>query len=156
VLSKKELDEQVEVRKKEAKEFEVKMRQKVSTIGNIVGPNAPNALTEVSDYCTAQIFNGFMVTKDKNVIVRTWQSDGKVGEPVGEPDIMPHHEVLLRLDAIDLDRGMSLLELSLTLQKAHRCRDIPKAPRLLDTEGISSPMTGSISTKPSFLMGWTI
>ena len=156
MLSKKELDEQVEVRKKEAKEFEVKMRQKASTIGNIVGPNAPNALTEVSGYCTAQMFSRFMVTKDKNVVVRTWKPAGEPGEPVGRPDIMPHHEVLLRLDAIDLDRGMSLLELFLTLQKANRCRDIPKAPRLLDTEDISSPMTASTSIKPSFLMVWTI
>ena len=102
------------------------MRQKASTIGNIVGPNAPNALTEVSDYCTTQMFNKFMVTKDKNVIVRTWQPTGEAGEPVGRPDIMPHHEVLLRLDAIDLDRGMFLLKLFLTLQKANPCGDIQR------------------------------
>ena len=132
------------------------MRQKASTIGNIVGPNAPNALTEVSGYCISQIFNRFMVTKDKNVVVRTWQPAGEANEPVEKPDIMPHHEVLLRLDAIDLDRGMSLLELFLALQKTNRCRDIPKAPRLLGTEGTSSPTMASTSIKPSFLMGSTI
>lgn len=44
---KKEIDTQVEEKKKEAKEFEIKMRQKASTVGNIVGKNAPVSLTEV-------------------------------------------------------------------------------------------------------------
>jgi seryl-tRNA synthetase len=48
VAAKKVIDAEVEAKKKEAKEFEIKMRQKASTIGNIVGPNAPVSLTEVS------------------------------------------------------------------------------------------------------------
>jgi seryl-tRNA synthetase len=48
VVVKKEIDTQVEEKKKEAKEFEIKMRQKASTIGNIVGKDAPVSLTEVS------------------------------------------------------------------------------------------------------------
>ena len=39
---------QVEEKKKEAREFEMKMRQKASTVGNIVGKNVPVSLTEVS------------------------------------------------------------------------------------------------------------
>lgn len=48
VTAKKEIDAQVEAKKKEAKDFEVTMRQKASTIGNIVGKNVPVSLTEVS------------------------------------------------------------------------------------------------------------
>lgn len=47
MAAKKEIDAQVEAKKKEAKEFEIKMRQKAGTIGNIVGKNAPVSLTEV-------------------------------------------------------------------------------------------------------------
>ena len=49
VAAKKEIDAQVENKKKEAKEFEIKMRQKASMVGNIVGKDAPVSLTEVSD-----------------------------------------------------------------------------------------------------------
>jgi seryl-tRNA synthetase len=47
VAAKKEIDAQVEAKKKEAKEFETKMRAKACTVGNIVGKNAPVSLTEV-------------------------------------------------------------------------------------------------------------
>lgn len=47
VAEKKEIDAQVEAKKKEAKDFEVTMRQKASKIGNIVGKNVPVSLTEV-------------------------------------------------------------------------------------------------------------
>jgi seryl-tRNA synthetase len=48
VATKKEIDAQVEEKKKEAREFEIKMRQKASTVGNIVGKNVPVSLTEVN------------------------------------------------------------------------------------------------------------
>ncbi|KAF5384438.1 hypothetical protein D9615_003329 [Tricholomella constricta] len=91
VAAKKAIDAEVEAKKKEAKEFEIKMRQKAGTIGNIVGPNAPVSLTE-----------------DDNVTVRTWHPEGETEEPPARPDILPHHEVLLRLDAMDLDRGAKI------------------------------------------------
>ncbi|KAG6856631.1 hypothetical protein H0H87_002381 [Tephrocybe sp. NHM501043] len=91
VAEKKAIDAEVEAKKKEAKEFEVKMRQKAGTIGNIVGPNAPVSLTE-----------------DDNVTVRTWFPASETEEPPARPDILPHHEVLLRLDAMDLDRGAKI------------------------------------------------
>lgn len=47
VAAKKEIDAQVEEKKKEAREFEIKMRQKASTVGNIVGKDVPVSLTEV-------------------------------------------------------------------------------------------------------------
>ena len=47
VASKKELDAQVEANRKKTKEFEVTMRQRTSTVGNIVGKAVPVSLTEV-------------------------------------------------------------------------------------------------------------
>ncbi|KAF9467135.1 hypothetical protein BDZ94DRAFT_1156616 [Collybia nuda] len=91
VAAKKEIDAQVEAKKKEAREFEIKMRQKAGTIGNIVGKNAPVSLTE-----------------DDNVTIRTWHRIDEGEEPALKADILPHHEVLLRLDAMDLDRGAKI------------------------------------------------
>jgi seryl-tRNA synthetase len=47
VASKKELDAQVEANRKKTKEFEVTMRQRTATVGNIVGKDAPVSQTEV-------------------------------------------------------------------------------------------------------------
>ena len=37
--------------------------------------------------------------------LRTWHPAGPNAEFEKKADIMPHHEVLLRLDAMDMDRG---------------------------------------------------
>ena len=47
VAKKKGIDAQVAAKRAEAKELEAKMRQKASTVGNIVGKNVPVSLTEV-------------------------------------------------------------------------------------------------------------
>jgi seryl-tRNA synthetase len=47
VAAKKELDAKVDAMRKESKDFEAKMRQKASTIGNIVGKDVPVSQTEV-------------------------------------------------------------------------------------------------------------
>ncbi|TFL03895.1 hypothetical protein BDV98DRAFT_544399 [Pterulicium gracile] len=91
VAKKKELDAQVDAQKKASKEFEVKMRLKASTVGNIVGKNAPVSQTE-----------------DDNVVMRTWHNPAEPDEPEQRPNILPHHEVLLRLDAMDLERGSKI------------------------------------------------
>ncbi|KAF5313421.1 hypothetical protein D9611_008534 [Ephemerocybe angulata] len=91
VAEKKELDAQVVAKKKEATEFEIKMRAKASNVGNIVGKDAPTSLTE-----------------DDNVTVRVWDPTGEVAEPAPREGILAHHEVLLRLDAMDLDRGAKI------------------------------------------------
>ena len=44
-------------------------------------------------------------SKDDNVVLRTWDPTGELADPAERTDILPHHEVLLRLDAMDLDRG---------------------------------------------------
>ncbi|PPQ84928.1 hypothetical protein CVT26_008584, partial [Gymnopilus dilepis] len=91
VATKKEIDAQVEAKKKEAKEFEALMRQKASTVGNIVGKNVPVSLTE-----------------DDNDILKIWDPTGDTAEPAVREGILPHHEVLLRLDAMDLERGAKI------------------------------------------------
>ncbi|EAU84065.1 seryl-tRNA synthetase [Coprinopsis cinerea okayama7 len=88
VAEKKSIDAQVETKKKEAKDFEALMRQKACQVGNIVGKNVPVSLTE-----------------DDNVTIKTWDPTGNLEEPAPRPGILAHHEVLLRLDAMDLDRG---------------------------------------------------
>ncbi|KAF8208266.1 hypothetical protein K438DRAFT_1713111 [Mycena galopus ATCC 62051] len=91
VGTKKELDAKVDAIRKEAKELEVKMRKKASLVGNIVGKDVPISQTE-----------------DDNVTLRTWHPLEETDEPPMRTNIMPHHEVLLRLDAIDLDRGAKI------------------------------------------------
>ncbi|KAI0943143.1 hypothetical protein AcV7_002373 [Taiwanofungus camphoratus] len=91
VTKKKELDAQVLAKKAESKEFEQKMRQRASTVGNVVGKGVPVSLTE-----------------DDNVTLRTWHPKGDGVAVEKRTDIMPHHEVLLRLDAMDLERGAKI------------------------------------------------
>lgn len=43
--------------------------------------------------------------QDDNAVLRTWDPTGDLQEPAVREGILPHHEVLLRLDAMDLDRG---------------------------------------------------
>ncbi|KAI0733283.1 serine-tRNA ligase [Fomitopsis betulina] len=92
VAKKKELDALVVAKKAEAKEFEQKMRQKASTVGNIIGPNVPVSMNE-----------------DDNAVVKKWHPKGDGVEVEKRTDIMPHHEVLLRLDAMDLERGTKVV-----------------------------------------------
>ena len=47
MAKKKELDGVKERKLKETKEFEIAMRAKASTVGNIVGKGVPASLTEV-------------------------------------------------------------------------------------------------------------
>ncbi|KAF9045775.1 serine-tRNA ligase [Hymenopellis radicata] len=91
VAKKKEIDAQVAAKRIEAKEFEVKMRQKASMVGNVVGKDVPVSQTE-----------------DDNFTLRTWHLQEEPEEPPVREGIMPHHEVLLRLDAMDLDRGAKI------------------------------------------------
>lgn len=85
------------------------MRVKGSTIGNIVAKDVPVSQTE-----------------DENVTLRTWHPDGPNGQVQQRKDILPHHEVMLRLDMIDLERGMLLHSRLRTTSNAAaslRCQD---------------------------------
>ncbi|KAG8904303.1 Cytosolic seryl-tRNA synthetase [Tulasnella sp. 403] len=85
---KSELDKEIVEHKKKVAEAEAAMRAKGATIGNVVGPRVPVSQTE-----------------DDNAVLRTWHPDGPNGEVNQRTDILPHHEVMLRLDMIDLERG---------------------------------------------------
>ncbi|KDQ56895.1 hypothetical protein JAAARDRAFT_158131 [Jaapia argillacea MUCL 33604] len=91
VTSKKEIDAEIDAKKKSTKEFELTMRVKASLVGNLVGKDVPDSLTE-----------------DDNAVLRTWHPDGPNAQVEKKTDIMPHHEVLLRLDAMDLERGAKI------------------------------------------------
>ncbi len=43
--------------------------------------------------------------QDDNLTLRTWDPKGELEEPPAREGILAHHEVLLRLDAMDLERG---------------------------------------------------
>ncbi|KAG8929481.1 Cytosolic seryl-tRNA synthetase [Tulasnella sp. 418] len=88
---KADLDAQIAEMKKKVAEDEVTMRVKCSTIGNLVGKDVPVSQTE-----------------DDNAVVRTWHPDGPNAEVKQRTDIYAHHEVLLRLDAIDMERGSKI------------------------------------------------
>ncbi|KAJ3490606.1 hypothetical protein NLI96_g1287 [Meripilus lineatus] len=91
VAQKKEIDAQVAAKRAESKEFEIKMRQKASTVGNLVNKDVPVSMNE-----------------DDNKTIRKWHPDGEGVEVEKKPDILAHHEVLLRLDAMDLERGAKI------------------------------------------------
>jgi seryl-tRNA synthetase len=92
VAQKKALDAQVEAKRKETRDYELLMRQKASNVGNLVAKDVPVSLTE-----------------DDNATLRTWHPDGPNVQVERKTDIMPHHEVLLRLDAMDLERGAKVV-----------------------------------------------
>ena len=74
-----------------AQEAELKMKSKASTIGNIVGDAVP-----VDD------------NEDNNVVLRTFHPDGPNAQVEKKSNVLPHHEVLMRLDGFDLERGQKI------------------------------------------------
>jgi len=55
-MEKKQIDTAVEAKTKETKEFEIVMRSKASTVGNIVGKNVPVSQTEVGCFFKLSFF----------------------------------------------------------------------------------------------------
>lgn len=111
VAEKKELDAQVDANRKKSKEFEQVMRQRASTVGNIVGKGVPVSQTEVSLFDLYIYYYAYayaICVQDDNATLRTWHPAGPNAEVEKKTDVMPHHEVLLRLDAMDLDRGVCM------------------------------------------------
>jgi len=85
---KKEVGVKIDDLKRRSKETEQRMRAKAANIGNIVGKSVPVSQTE-----------------EDNATIRTWHPDGPNGCAEQKTGILAHHEVLLRLAAMDLDRG---------------------------------------------------
>ncbi|KAH9974264.1 serine-tRNA ligase [Lactifluus volemus] len=91
LAEKRAIDAQVDAKRKEARDAELAMRHRAGTIGNIVSKGVPVSQTE-----------------DDNATIRTWHPEGPNGQVVKRTDILAHHEVLLRLDAMDLERGAKI------------------------------------------------
>jgi seryl-tRNA synthetase len=91
LTEKKGIDAQIDAKRKETRDAELALRQKAGTIGNIVHKDVPVSQTE-----------------DDNVTLKTWHPDGPNGQVEKKTDILAHHEVLLRLDAMDLERGAKI------------------------------------------------
>jgi len=91
LAEKKTIDTQVDAKRKEARDAELALRQKAGTIGNIVNKGVPVSQTE-----------------DDNATLRTWHPDGPNGQVEKKTNILAHHEILLRLDAMDLERGAKI------------------------------------------------
>ncbi|KDN43210.1 serine-tRNA ligase [Tilletiaria anomala UBC 951] len=88
---KKELDQQVLDLRPKVVEAENKMKAKARMIGNIVGPKVPVSQTE-----------------DDNAVLKTWHPDGPNSQFEKKTDILPHHEVMYRLEMFDPERGVKV------------------------------------------------
>jgi seryl-tRNA synthetase len=91
LAEKKGVDAQIDAKRKETRDSETALRQKAGTIGNLVNKDVPVSKTE-----------------DDNATLRTWHPEGQNGQVEKRSDILAHHEVLLRLDAMDLERGAKI------------------------------------------------
>lgn len=88
---KKDMDKQILEYRPKVNEAEAIMRREAGKIGNIVGDKVPISMNE-----------------DDNGLIRTWHPDGPNGQVQKRTDILSHHEVLLRLDAFDTERGAKI------------------------------------------------
>ncbi|KAI1106106.1 seryl-tRNA synthetase [Jackrogersella minutella] len=84
-----DLDKEKKALLDSAAQKDIALRAKISTIGNIVHDSVP-----ISD------------NEDNNAIQRTWAPEGV---KVEKKDVLSHHEVLLRLDGYDPDRGVKVV-----------------------------------------------
>ncbi|KZV63072.1 serine-tRNA ligase [Peniophora sp. CONT] len=91
VAQKKDLDAKAAAKRQEAKDFEVTMRKRASNVGNLIAAGVPVSMDE-----------------DNNEIIRTWHPEGPNGQVEKKAGILAHHEVMLRLDAMDLERGAKI------------------------------------------------
>lgn len=96
----KQKDELIEEKKKiieEEQKADKELRAKVNNVGNIVHESVVVSNDE-----------------DNNELVRTWKPEtcneiGQVASATGKPAALSHHEVLLRLDGYDPERGVRIV-----------------------------------------------
>ncbi|RKP22684.1 seryl-tRNA synthetase [Syncephalis pseudoplumigaleata] len=77
--------EQTDLQAKVA-ESEAAWKAKLAGIGNLVHDSVPVSMDE-----------------DNNEVIRVWHADGQAPEP--RTDVLPHHEILRRLEGFDAERG---------------------------------------------------
>ncbi|KAI0019622.1 hypothetical protein F4780DRAFT_745772 [Xylariomycetidae sp. FL0641] len=90
LLQKANYDKEKKALIESAAQKDIALQAKIKTIGNIVHDSVP-----VSD------------NEDNNVQLRTWAPEGVTVEK--KEGILSHHEVLLRLDGYDPDRGVKVV-----------------------------------------------
>ncbi|KAI0379967.1 seryl-tRNA synthetase [Hypomontagnella monticulosa] len=86
---KADLDKEQKALVQSAAQKDLALKAKLNTIGNIVHDSVP-----VSD------------NEDNNVVLRTWAPEGT---KVEKKNVLSHHEVLLRLDGYDPERGVKVV-----------------------------------------------
>lgn len=91
LATRKQIEEKSAELRKAVADADQAWHVKLIAIGNLVGPAVPVSNTE-----------------DDNATVRTWHPDGPNAQVEHKTTILPHHEVLLRLDAVDLERGQKV------------------------------------------------
>lgn len=103
-----ELDNQQKQQQKVVDEKERIMKLKAASIGNLIYKDVPVSDNEVGlDRLGHTCFDLF--PQDNNAIIRTWAPQDHPGPtPNSIPDCLPHHEILLRLGAMDLERGANI------------------------------------------------
>ncbi|OAA45194.1 seryl-tRNA synthetase [Beauveria brongniartii RCEF 3172] len=84
-----ELEKEKKLTVESAVQKEKNLRTKIKTIGNIVDDSVPISNSE-----------------DNNAVQRTWAPEGVAVE---KRNVLSHHEVLLRLDGYDPDRGVKVV-----------------------------------------------
>ncbi|EGX92570.1 seryl-tRNA synthetase [Cordyceps militaris CM01] len=84
-----ELEKEKKLTAESAAQKERLLRAKISTVGNIVDDSVPVSNNE-----------------DDNAVQRTWAPEGVAIE---KRNVLSHHEVLLRLDGYDPDRGVKVV-----------------------------------------------
>jgi seryl-tRNA synthetase len=89
IKQKNEIQKQQDALTKRVNEAEAAWKDKLSLIGNLVHDSVPVSMDE-----------------DNNEVIRTWHANGKA--PTKRTDILPHHEVLHRLDGFDSERGANV------------------------------------------------
>lgn len=81
------------------------MRTKAGTIGNLVGKAMPVSQTEVCPK-NGNLGSANGTAQGENVRLRRWRPNGPNAQVEQKGVILAHNEVLLRLDAVDLHRGL--------------------------------------------------
>jgi len=92
IAEKTQLDEEKSRVEKIAFDAREELLTTAASVGNLVGKDVPVSQTE-----------------DDNVTLRTWHPDGPNGQVEQRNDILPHHEVMIRLDAFDMERGAKIV-----------------------------------------------
>ncbi|RKP06030.1 seryl-tRNA synthetase [Thamnocephalis sphaerospora] len=89
IAQKNDMQKQQDELTQKVADSEAAWKTKLTTIGNLVHESVPTSMNE-----------------DNNEVIRSWNANDE--EPKQRTDILPHHEVLHRLDGFDAERGANI------------------------------------------------